>query len=74
MRLPAVTFQVGLPGSGFITDLCRRTAFERSMKTALVVLVLERLKLSLQVDSIPEQRVVKKLTTNSPDQAFHEGV
>ena len=43
------------------------------MKTALVVIVLERLKLSLQVDSIPEQRVVKKLTTNSPDQAFHEG-
>ncbi len=74
MRFPAVTFQIGLSGFRFTTDLCRRIAFERSVKTIVVVIHLERVKLSLQIDCVPEQRLVKKLSTNSPDQAFDERV
>jgi hypothetical protein len=74
MRLPAVTLQVGLSGYGFTTHLCRRIAFERSVKTVVVVIILERFKLSPQIDYVPEQRLVQKLTANGPDQAFDEWV
>ena len=74
MRFPAVTFQIGLSDFRFTADLCRRIAFEGSVKTIVVVIHLERVKLSLQIDCVPEQRLVKKLSTNSPDQAFDERV
>ena len=61
MRLPAVTLQVGLSGFGFTTNLCRRIAFERSVKTIVVVIILERVKLSLQINCVPEQRLIKRL-------------
>jgi len=44
------------------------------MKTVVVVIILERFKLSLQIDRVPEQRLIKKLTTNGPDQALDEWV
>ena len=74
MRFPAVNFQIGLSDLRFTADLCRRIAFERSVKTVVVIVILECFKLSLQIDRIPEQRLVKKLSTNSPDQAFDEWV
>ena len=74
MRFPAVTFQIGLSDFRFTADLCRRIASERSVKTVVVIIILERFKLSLQIDRVPEQRLVKKLSTNSPDQAFDEWV
>ena len=52
--MPAVTFQVSVPGSGLTADLCRRIALERSVKTVVVVIVLERIKLSLQINRVPE--------------------
>ena len=64
MRLPAVTFQIGLSDIWFTADLCWRIAFERSVKTVVVVINLERFKLSLQIDRVPEKRLVKKLSTN----------
>ena len=72
MRLPSVMLQVGLSGFGFTTNLCRRIAFERSMKTVVVVIILERFKLTFQINSVPEQRLVKKLTTNGSDQALNK--
>ena len=72
MSLPTVMLQVGRPGYGFTTNLCRRIAFERSVKTVVVVIILERFKLSLQIDCVPEQGQIKKLTTNGSDQAFDE--
>ena len=74
IRFPAVTFEIGLPDFRFTTDLCRRIASERSVKTIVVVGNLERFKLPLQIDRVPEQRLVKKLSTNSPDQAFDKWV
>jgi len=52
--LPTVTFQVSVSCFGFTTDLCRRIAFERSVKSAVVVIILERFKLSLQINRVPE--------------------
>jgi hypothetical protein len=72
--LPAVTLQAGLSGCGFATDFCRRIASELSMKTVVVVINLERFKLSLQIDRVPEQRLIKKFTTNGPDEPLNESI
>jgi hypothetical protein len=72
MRLPTVTFQVSVSGSGLTADLRWCTAFERSMKTVVVEIILERFKLSLQINRVPEQRLVKKLTTNGPNQTLNK--
>jgi|GEM_PF-6641530 len=74
MRLPAVKLQVGLSGFGFTTSLCRRIAFERSVKTIVVVIILERVKLSLQINCVPEQRLIKSCTTNSLYKGLNEMV
>ncbi len=58
MCLPAVMLQVCLSGSGLTVGLCRRTAFERSVKTAVVVIILECCKLPLQINWVPEYRRV----------------
>ena len=44
------------------------------MKTLVVVIILECVKLSLQIDRVPEQCLIKKLTTNGPDRALDEWV
>jgi len=54
MRLPTVTFQVSVSGFGFTADLCRRITLERGVKTVVIVMILERFKLSLQIYRIPE--------------------
>jgi hypothetical protein len=73
MRLPVVTLEVDLSGLGFTTDLCRGIALKCSVKTAAIVTILECFKLPLQINRIPEQRLVRKLTTNGPNQALDEG-
>jgi hypothetical protein len=60
-------FQVGQPGYGFTTNFRWRVALERSMKAVVVVIILERFKLHLQIDRVPEQSMIKKLTTNGSD-------
>ena len=74
MCLPAVTVQVSLSGYGIAAGLLGRIALKRGVNAAMVVIFAERLKLSFQVNGIPEQRVVKKLTTNGSNQTLHEGV
>ena len=74
MCLPAVMLQVGFSDSGLTAGLCRRIAVERSMKSAVVVIILECFKLPLQINCVAEQRVVKKFATNGPDQALDEWV
>ena len=54
MSLPSVMRQVGWPGYGFTTNSRRRVAFERSVKTVLVVVIFEKFELPIQVDGIPE--------------------
>ncbi len=70
MRFPAETFQIGLSDSRFSADLYRCIASEQSVKTVVFVINLERFKLPLQNDRVPEQRFIKKLSTNSPDTAI----
>ena len=54
MCSPAVTSQVCFSGFGLTVDLCGRIAVERSMKTAVVVILLECFKLPLRIDCVPE--------------------
>ena len=72
MCLPAVTLQASLSGFGFTTDLCRLIVFERSVNSTVFLIFQEHAKLFLHVNSIPELRLVKKLTTNGPNQALHK--
>ena len=44
------------------------------MGAMIVVINFEVCKLSLQVGIVPEKRVVEKITTNSSDQPFDEGM
>jgi len=74
MRFPAVTLQIGLSDFRFTADLCRRIASERSVKTVVVVIILERVKLSLQINRVPEQRLIKGCTTNSLYKGLNETV
>ena len=72
MRLPAEISQTGLSGYGFTSHLRRRIAFERNMKTVVVVIIPERFMLSFQLDRIPEQRPIKKLPANGSDKSLNE--
>ena len=74
MRVPAVTWQIGLSDCRFTADLCRRIASERSVKAVVVVVILERVKLSLQINRVPEQRLIKSCTTNSLYKGLNETV
>jgi len=42
------------------------------MCTRVIVVIFEKFQLSLQVNRVPEQRLIKKLTMNGPDQALNE--
>jgi hypothetical protein len=72
LRLPAVMLQVGLPGFGFTTELCRRIASKRSVNATVIVILSERAELVLQVNGVPKQRLVKELTANGPNQALNK--
>ncbi len=74
MRLPAVTFRVGLLGYGFTAESYWRITLKRSENTAVVVIFPERLELSLQNNRISEQSMIEKLVTEGPDQTLNEWV
>jgi hypothetical protein len=70
MRSPTAAFQVSVCGFGFTADLCRRIAFERRMKTVVVVILPECFQLSFQISGIPEEDIVKVFTANGSDQTI----
>ena len=72
MGLPPETSEFSSPRNGFFVDLGRRPATERAVHAILVEVRSELGQLSLQIQGIPEQDVVKALTTNRADQALHE--
>jgi hypothetical protein len=41
------------------------------VKTAVNVVIFEKFQLSLEVNRIPEQRLIKKLTTNDSDESIN---
>ena len=42
------------------------------MNAIVVVIISELFQLSLQVDRVPDEHVIKKLPSYRPDQPFHE--
>jgi hypothetical protein len=70
MRLPAVTFRVGLLGYGFTAELYWRITLKRGVNTVVVVIFPERLELSLQNNRIPVQSMIEKLATEGTDQTL----
>jgi len=42
------------------------------VKTVVVVIILERIKRSFQIDRVPEQRPIKKLAAPGFDKALNE--
>jgi len=49
---------------------CR--AAERLVNATVVVIALELVEFSRQIERVPEQRRIKVITPNRPDQAFYE--
>jgi hypothetical protein len=58
---PSVAMKDGRGGWRSAGSFCWRAAIERLVNAMLVVIMPELFQLSLQVDDIPDQHVIKKL-------------
>jgi len=74
MRLPLELAELSVATYGFSVHLYRRSVIKCSMYTVRVVIQVKINQLSLQVTGIPEERLVKKFSTNGPDQSFDKGM
>ena len=69
---PGVTSKDGRGGRRLAKSFSRCTAIERLVSAVVVVISSELFQLSLQVDGVPDQHVIKKLSAYRPDQPFHK--
>ena len=69
---PRIVVKDGMGGRRLARLFSRSAAIERLVNAMLVVISPELFQLSLQVDCVPDEHVVKKLSSNRPDQPFHE--
>ena len=69
---PSVTSKDGRGGRRLPRSFSRCTAVERLVGAVVVEVSSELFQLSLQVDCVPDQHVIKKLSTYRPDQPFHK--
>lgn len=67
MLLPRVTVQRSGLRDTVTTDFSGGIIVERRMRTRTAVVNSENFELPLQLDGIPEQRLVKKLPVNGAD-------
>src|SRR5262249_42580262 len=72
MMPPRVMVKGGMGGRQLARSFSRSAAAEGLVNAIFVVIISELFQLSLQVDSVPDQHVVKKLPSYRPDQPFHE--
>ena len=72
MGPPCIVIKDSIGGRRFARSFSRSAAIERLMNAIFVVIISELFQLSLQVDCVPDQHVIKKLSSNRPDQPFHE--
>jgi hypothetical protein len=72
MAPPGVASKDSTGGRRLARSLSRRAAIERLVNAMFVIIISERFQLSLQVDGVPDQHVVKKLPSYRPDQPFHK--
>lgn len=63
-----------LLSDALFVDFGRRIAAESAVYSMVVEVCLERLELALEVNCVPEQRVVEEFLPNRADEPFHEGV
>ena len=69
---PSVVIKDGMGGRWFARSFSGSAATERLMNAIFVVIISELFQLSLQVDGVPDEHVIKKLTSYRPDQPFDE--
>jgi hypothetical protein len=69
---PSVVIKDGMGGRRFARSFSWSAATERLVNAIFVIINSELFQLSLQVDCVPDEHVIKKLSSNSPDQPLHE--
>ena len=69
---PSVVVKDGMGGRRLARSFSRSAAAERLVNAIFVVINSVLFQLSLQVDRVPDQHVIKKLSSNRPDQSFYE--
>jgi hypothetical protein len=69
---PSVVIKDSMDGRRFARSFSWSAATERLVNAIVVVINSELFQLSLQVDCVPDQHVIKKLPSNRSDQPFHE--
>ena len=69
---PNVVVKDGMGGRRFARSFSWRAATERLVNAIVVVIGSELFQLSLEVNCVPDEHVIKKLSSNRPDQPLHE--
>jgi len=69
---PSVVIKDGMGGRRFARSFSWRAATERLVNAIVVVIGSELFQLSLEVNCVPDEHVIKKLPSNRPDQPFYE--
>jgi hypothetical protein len=69
---PSIVTKGGMGGRRFARSFSWSAAAERLVNAIFVVIISELFQLSLQVDGVPDEHVIKKLSSYRPDQPFHE--
>lgn len=72
MVSPSVMIKDGMDGRRFARSFSRCAATERLVNAIFVIVDPEFFQLSLQVDCVPDEYVIKKLSSNRSDQPFYE--
>src|SRR5262245_34905037 len=69
---PSIAGKDSPGGRRLARSFSRGTTIERLVNAMVVVIISELFQLSLQIDGVPDQHVVKKLPAYRPDQPFHK--
>jgi hypothetical protein len=69
---PSVVIKDGMGGRRFARSFSWSAATERLVNAIFVVINSKLVQLSLQVDCVPDEYVIKKLSSDRSDQPFLE--
>ena len=69
---PSIVIKDSMGGRRFARSFSRSAATERLVNAIVVVINSELFQLSLQVDCVPDEHVIEKLSSYRPDQPFYE--
>ena len=74
MRFPSIGGKLGWRRCGRASTLGRGTAVKGPMNAIGIVVIPEVIELSREVNRVPEERAIKILSPNRPNQSFDERV